>query len=35
MTDSPEKSNGGLFTGTAWHYARYRPGYRRLTPHRR
>jgi SAM-dependent methyltransferase len=27
MTDSPSHSNGGLFEGTAWHYARYRPGY--------
>jgi SAM-dependent methyltransferase len=27
MTDSPGRSGGGLFTGTAWHYARYRPGY--------
>ncbi|MEV0030150.1 class I SAM-dependent methyltransferase [Nocardia sp. NPDC050793] len=27
MTDSLENPNGGPFTGTAWHYARYRPGY--------
>lgn len=27
MTDSLGRSRGGLFTGTAWHYARYRPGY--------
>jgi ubiquinone/menaquinone biosynthesis C-methylase UbiE len=27
MTDSPRRSNSGLFEGTAWHYARYRPGY--------
>ncbi|MEU2257044.1 hypothetical protein [Nocardia xishanensis] len=27
MTDSLEHSNGGPFTGTAWHYARYRPSY--------
>lgn len=26
-TDPPDGSDGGLFTGTAWHYARYRPGY--------
>ncbi|WP_433660597.1 class I SAM-dependent methyltransferase [Nocardia sp. CA-128927] len=26
MTDS----HGGLFTGTAWHYARYRPGYPKM-----
>ena len=29
MTDSLGRSRGGLFTGTAWHYARYRPGYPR------
>ncbi|KQY07577.1 methyltransferase type 11 [Mycobacterium sp. Root135] len=27
MTDSPSSSGDGLFAGTAWHYARYRPGY--------
>lgn len=27
MTDSSGGSNGTLFTGTARHYARYRPGY--------
>jgi hypothetical protein len=27
VTDSLGRSNGGLFAGTAWHYARYRPGY--------
>ena len=27
MTDSHGRSNGDLFAGTAWHYARYRPGY--------
>jgi ubiquinone/menaquinone biosynthesis C-methylase UbiE len=27
MTDPPGRSSHGLFTGTAWHYARYRPGY--------
>jgi hypothetical protein len=27
VTDSLGRSCGGLFTGTAWHYARYRPGY--------
>jgi SAM-dependent methyltransferase len=27
VTDSLGRSRGGLFTGTAWHYARYRPGY--------
>jgi ubiquinone/menaquinone biosynthesis C-methylase UbiE len=27
VTDSLGGSNGGLFAGTAWHYARYRPGY--------
>ncbi|MEU7144151.1 class I SAM-dependent methyltransferase [Nocardia sp. NPDC046473] len=27
MTDSPKRSNSGLFEGTAWHYARYRPDY--------
>lgn len=26
-TDQPGRSDGGLFAGTAWHYARYRPGY--------
>ncbi|MGW4096584.1 class I SAM-dependent methyltransferase [Mycobacterium sp. NPDC004974] len=26
-TDPPGSSDGGLFAGTAWHYARYRPGY--------
>ncbi|MGV9802888.1 methyltransferase domain-containing protein [Mycobacterium sp. NPDC003449] len=25
----PRSPNGGLFSGTAWHYARYRPGYPR------
>lgn len=25
--DPPDSSDGGLFAGTAWHYARYRPGY--------
>ncbi|MBX8686526.1 methyltransferase domain-containing protein [Mycobacterium sp. 20091114027_K0903767] len=25
----PGSSDGGLFAGTAWHYARYRPGYPR------
>lgn len=27
MTDSPDGSSQTLFAGTAWHYARYRPGY--------
>jgi len=27
VTDSLGGSGGGLFAGTAWHYARYRPGY--------
>ena len=27
MTDSPDGSSATLFAGTAWHYARYRPGY--------
>jgi SAM-dependent methyltransferase len=27
VTDSPNGSGPTLFTGTAWHYARYRPGY--------
>ena len=27
VTDSLGRSRGGLVTGTAWHYARYRPGY--------
>src|SRR5258708_39476663 len=27
VTDSLGRSNGDLFAGTAWHYARYRPGY--------
>ena len=27
MTDSSGRSGCGLFTGTAWYYARYRPGY--------
>jgi SAM-dependent methyltransferase len=27
VTDPPGGSNRTLFTGTAWHYARYRPGY--------
>ena len=27
MTDSLGSSHDGLFAGTAWHYARYRPGY--------
>ena len=27
MTESPGSSGDGLFAGTAWHYARYRPGY--------
>jgi SAM-dependent methyltransferase len=27
VTDSHGRSNGDLFAGTAWHYARYRPGY--------
>ena len=27
MTDSPDGSGRTLFAGTAWHYARYRPGY--------
>jgi ubiquinone/menaquinone biosynthesis C-methylase UbiE len=27
VTDPRESSGGGLFAGTAWHYARYRPGY--------
>lgn len=26
-TDGVGSSDGGLFAGTAWHYARYRPGY--------
>lgn len=26
-TDSANRPNDTLFTGTAWHYARYRPGY--------
>lgn len=26
-TDPPDSSAGGLFAATAWHYARYRPGY--------
>ncbi|WP_454790238.1 class I SAM-dependent methyltransferase [Mycolicibacterium lutetiense] len=26
-TDPPDSSDTGLFAGTAWHYARYRPGY--------
>lgn len=30
MTDSLGNSRDGLFAGTAWHYARYRPGYPRL-----
>lgn len=28
-TDPPGSLDGGLFSGTAWHYARYRPGYPR------
>ncbi|WP_280303309.1 class I SAM-dependent methyltransferase [Nocardia abscessus] len=28
-TDQLDSSDGGLFAGTAWHYARYRPGYPR------
>lgn len=27
VTDSLGRPRDGLFTGTAWHYARYRPGY--------
>jgi SAM-dependent methyltransferase len=27
VTDSLGRSSGTLFTGTGWHYARYRPGY--------
>ncbi|GAB7067205.1 class I SAM-dependent methyltransferase [Mycobacterium hodleri] len=27
MTEPPGSSGDGLFAGTAWHYARYRPGY--------
>jgi SAM-dependent methyltransferase len=27
VTDSRDGSGGTLFAGTAWHYARYRPGY--------
>jgi SAM-dependent methyltransferase len=27
VTDSLGRSGRGLFTGTAWHYAQYRPGY--------
>jgi SAM-dependent methyltransferase len=27
VTDPPGRSGRRLFTGTAWHYARYRPGY--------
>src|SRR3954469_11733608 len=27
VTDSLGRSSCALFTGTAWHYARYRPGY--------
>lgn len=27
MTESHDRSGQSLFTGTAWHYARYRPGY--------
>ncbi|TLF77579.1 class I SAM-dependent methyltransferase [Nocardia cyriacigeorgica] len=27
MNDSPDHVVGNLFAGTAWHYARYRPGY--------
>ena len=27
MTDPVGRSNSNLFAGTAWHYARYRPGY--------
>ncbi|AYF79604.1 class I SAM-dependent methyltransferase [Nocardia yunnanensis] len=27
MTESPRASSNGLFAGTAWHYARYRPNY--------
>lgn len=27
MTDSSDRRVGDLFAGTAWHYARYRPGY--------
>jgi SAM-dependent methyltransferase len=27
VTDSLGRSSGDLFAGTAWHYARYRPGY--------
>jgi SAM-dependent methyltransferase len=27
VTDSHGRSTGDLFAGTAWHYARYRPGY--------
>ena len=27
MTDSFGRSSCALFTGTAWYYARYRPGY--------
>ncbi|MFD6161994.1 class I SAM-dependent methyltransferase [Nocardia sp. NPDC060256] len=27
MTNSPRRSDSGLFEGTAWHYARYRPDY--------
>jgi len=27
VTDSLGRSQDGLFAGTAWHYARYRPGY--------
>ncbi|KWX24514.1 hypothetical protein AFM11_07415 [Mycolicibacterium wolinskyi] len=26
-TNPPDSCDGGLFAGTAWHYARYRPGY--------
>jgi 2-polyprenyl-3-methyl-5-hydroxy-6-metoxy-1,4-benzoquinol methylase len=30
VSDSLGRSRGSLFTGTAWHYARYRPGYPRV-----
>ncbi|ULN32752.1 class I SAM-dependent methyltransferase [Mycolicibacterium smegmatis] len=26
-TSDPDDGTNGLFAGTAWHYARYRPGY--------
>lgn len=28
--DRDNPTDGGLFAGTAWHYARYRPGYPRV-----